>query len=68
MSTIKNVGELRALIAELPDDMPVTGYREEAQAHNLDTKVSVWITDPKVKCMNDMDYDIPVLVVDVDVI
>lgn len=26
MSTIKNVGELRALIAGLPDDMPVLGY------------------------------------------
>ncbi len=26
MSTIKNVGELRALIAELPDDMLVVGY------------------------------------------
>jgi hypothetical protein len=25
MSTIKNVGELRALIAELPDDMPIEG-------------------------------------------
>jgi hypothetical protein len=26
MSTIKTVGELRAVIADLPDDMPVIGY------------------------------------------
>jgi hypothetical protein len=41
MSTIKTVGELRAVIADLPDDMPLTGYNG-SDGHKL---ISWWTGD-----------------------
>ena len=43
MSTVKTVGELRALIAGLPDDMPLVGYDGSDQ----EKVISWWISKPE---------------------
>jgi len=66
MSTITTVGELRAIIADLPDDMPLTGHNDGSERKR---NIEWWIEDPVgQKCDSSFKHPVkkPTLVLSTD--